>query len=259
MSDRMNDTLTALRSDTERVPLSSSASVRRRGNQRTRRQAIGASLAAVAVVAAAVGISGQLLGGSNEAVPPPIATQPAPSPALHSLAGDPFLPAEGIQVGPYETFQRSPEAVDDSIRPLQCLSSPTTWGAAETQSQLYYSDLDATFVEHVLRYDSEATATTAAGTAAEDFAACPKGDPTEATVADRAAETLAVSSAAYRLSRVTTPKADSEISYVEVGVVRDGNVVVVLEWTSMGNPEGDTGWVWSSDRLTQAIEQAVSE
>ena len=60
MSDRLHDTLSTLRTDVDSMPLADSSAVRARGAQRTRRQAVGTSLAVVALVAGAVGISGAL-------------------------------------------------------------------------------------------------------------------------------------------------------------------------------------------------------
>ena len=60
-----------------------------------------------------------------------------------------------------------------------------------------------------------------------------------------------------RASRLTVPTADAGISYYELGIAQRGNVVVVLEWSSMGNPEGDDGWVWTPERLGTAVERAV--
>ena len=66
MSDRLHDTLSTLRTDVDSMPLADSSAVRARGAQRTRRQAVGTSLAVVALVAGAIGISGALT-GTNKA------------------------------------------------------------------------------------------------------------------------------------------------------------------------------------------------
>ena len=66
MSDRLHDTLSTLRTDVDSMPLADSSAVRARGAQRTRRQAVGTSLAVVALVAGAVGI-GSALTGTNKA------------------------------------------------------------------------------------------------------------------------------------------------------------------------------------------------
>jgi hypothetical protein len=48
----------------------------------------------------------------------------------------------------------------------------------------------------------------------------------------------------------------SEISYFELGVVRAANVVVVLQWHSMGQPTG-VDWVWDANRMASALDRAV--
>ncbi|MBA3232660.1 MAG: hypothetical protein H0T17_01735 [Propionibacteriales bacterium] len=64
---------------------------------------------------------------------------------------------------------------------------------------------------------------------------------------------------ALRASRLTTPKADADISYYELAAARIGNVVVVLEWSSMGKPETPGGWVWYAETLDVAAHRAVEQ
>jgi hypothetical protein len=84
MPDRIEETLAALRTDVDHLPVADSGSVRRRGQQRTRNQVLGSAFATVAVVAAAVGIGGGLLGGERTSAPPatdpPTATTASPEP-----------------------------------------------------------------------------------------------------------------------------------------------------------------------------------
>ena len=74
MPDRITETLTTLRTDVDTVGLADSGSVRRRGQQRTRNQVVGSTLAVVALVAGVVGVSGQLT-GDNRSIEGPPATQ----------------------------------------------------------------------------------------------------------------------------------------------------------------------------------------
>jgi hypothetical protein len=260
--DRMRDTLTHLRVDVDAVRLDEPSSVRRRGQARTRHQAVTSLAAVVAVVAVAV--SGGALFGGDAKDPNVIATHPpttAPPENLLRPSEKPFLrPADVGTIGVYTSFRRNAD-VDESQRPLRCLPSPTTLGATETFATLFYSDLDATFTEHVLRFDDVASATDAVSRLSSEFASCDKGDPDEATVNDRGpGQTGGVEgvSQTLRASRLTTPTADAGISYFELGVVRSANVVVVLQWSSMGQPDADkAAWVWTADRLQQAIDRAV--
>ena len=185
-NDRVRDTLTALRVDAESCGLSDAASVRRRGQARTRHQALaGVGAAVVAVVAVVTGSA--LLGGqagANHPIPP--ATQ-SPSPHALQLAPEPLLlgPDVGV-VGPYQDFQRNPDPVDEQQRPMQCIPNPTALGAVEGKAALFYVDTgDATFIEHVLRFGDAATAGEAVTALSTSFATCDRGKASEVSVDDR--------------------------------------------------------------------------
>jgi hypothetical protein len=68
--DRVADTLTALRSDIDSIPLAESGAVRRRGELRTRHQIVGSTLVVAAVVAGAIGIGAGLTGDDKVLAPP---------------------------------------------------------------------------------------------------------------------------------------------------------------------------------------------
>lgn len=263
MPDRIEETLSALRVDIDRVGLPDSGSIRRRGDQRTRHQVIGTTLAALAVVAGAIGVTANLTGDDRSLQGPP-AEQPSVSTTqqpLLTLADDPLLRPDDIgTIGVYEGWKRSPEAVSESLRPLRCVTSPTTWGAQRTEGAQYYQDLDAMVVEHVLRFPDVASAEAGLQLGLSQYAACGTGDPAQETVAQRPQEAVpGAGDDAYRASRLVTPKADAGIAYYELAVARTNNVVAVLEWTSMGNPYGDDSadWVWTADRLQTALDRAV--
>lgn len=67
----LRNTLTALKSDTQRVGLADASDVRRRGDHRTRTTAIVSSLSAVVLVAGAFGLSGGIGDENKRAVAPP--------------------------------------------------------------------------------------------------------------------------------------------------------------------------------------------
>jgi hypothetical protein len=265
-NDRVRDTLTALRVDAESCGLSDAASVRRRGQARTRHQALaGVGAAVVAVVAVVTGST--LLGGqagANHPIPP--ATQ-SPSPHALQLAPEPLLlgPDVGV-VGPYQDFQRNPDPVDEQQRPMQCIPNPTALGAVEGKAALFYVDTgDATFIEHVLRFGDAATAGEAVTALSTSFATCDRGKANEVSVDDRGPVHMEGPKGAdgvsesLNASRLTTPKTAGDLGYYELGVARSANVVVVLEWTSQGKPMADKhAWVWSADRLTKATTRATS-
>ena len=245
-------TLDTLRSDVERNPLADSLTVRRRGEQRTRHQAIGAAAAVVLVVAAVIGVSDSLT-GSTRADPGPIAVSPTPAPA--QLATHPFLTGSELTgIGPYGVFQDSGAVPQDDL--MQCLDVPGLADSAVVRSTvLFEPDIgEATVHEHAVRFDDPAEAAAFAERVRATAAGCPPGDPAEVTSADRGPAPAAPG--AYRWSRTSTPVADGDIGYYELGVSRRGNVVVVLEWSSMGNPVAP-GWVWTPVRLAAAVERAV--
>lgn len=225
----------------------------------SRRQVLGRVLGAMAVAAVVIA-AGLGLHGSDPAVPPPTEeTTQATAPL--SLAANPFLlDGDVTDVGPYASLRHSQGPVPEDQRPLPCISSPVTWGALQAPAQLDLSDLDATYVEHVLRFGSDTAAAAAVQRAAREFASCDKGDPAESTVFDRGPDTSPVAAgldATLHASRVTTPTTDGEIAYYELAAARLRNVVVVLEWTSQGNPNNDDTLVWTDARLNVAVRRAI--
>jgi hypothetical protein len=159
----MHDTLTSLRSDAERSPLADSAAVRRRGNQRTRRQAAGSALVAVALVAAAVGIGGALNGKDRSidqlpASPGPSSTstvQQAPAGVSVLLAATdlPAVPHQTFTAG--ETLAQANTA-DLTQRQLTVCGTPPVGGPAISSAVLrtFPSDLDAFAWQWVATYGS---------------------------------------------------------------------------------------------------------
>jgi hypothetical protein len=218
------------------------------------------------VIVAALGVSGHLLTGSDRAITPP-ATHGSVSPTTENAAEAPIAlpdqpllrPADLGAVGPYTAWQQSPDAVSELVRPLDCVSSPSTWGANHVESAMYYDDLDAHVVEHVLEYPTAPVAAAATSRPWEEFTTCPSGDLVDATVMPRSVESVpGMGDAASRASLLTTPKADSEKGYYELAVARVSNIVVVLQWSSMGNPQPNNGWVWDADRVQAALDRASS-
>jgi hypothetical protein len=257
MSDRLHDTLATLRTDVDSMPLADSSAVRARGAQRTRRQAVGASLAVVALVAGAVGIGGALT-GTNKASNLP-ADRPTTSTTAErkvGLASDPYLRAQDLAgIGPYAALKRSGEP--PSQRLMQCLDVVDLGQEGKRTGMVFFDpDLgDVTLNENVFDFANAAAAKAFVTDVSSTFATCEKGDPAEVTTTDRGPETVG-DQGAVRASRLSTPTADAGIGYYELGVIQDANIVVVLEWSSMGNPE-DTGWVWDANRLQTALDRAV--
>jgi hypothetical protein len=261
--DRMMLTLDALRRDVERTPLADSLTVRRRGDQRTRRQAVGGALAVVALVAGAAGIYGGLDGGKRATEVP---ASPSPSAEqLLDLAADPFLTVADVgTVGPYSGFQRRPAQVASDDGPgdtpkMLCMGAASdwaAWGATTHSTEVFYSDLDASFHEHVLAYDSAAAAAHGEVDIRREVAACQGTSGGDDALTHRAPEPLG--DAGFRASSLARPP-DSEVSYYELAVSRRANVVVVLEWSSMGNPGGESSdtWVWTPARTSTALDRAV--
>jgi hypothetical protein len=268
MTDRMQQTLEALRADVDRAALSDSGAVRRRGDRRTRNQVVGGALAVVVVLAGAAGIAGGL-GGDRRATdipatPSPTVTQETQEP-VETLAAEPFLPVAGLtgfagydQVGPFIDAGQQPD-----LLPEQCAVRPGGWGAADVQATRFYQDgSEAEIREYVLRYDDVGSAEQASlKRAYTDLAAsCPATvDPSEGTLTTRDSVVVPGLEDAVQHSRYFVPAVDSEPSYYEVATAHQGNVVVVLEWQASGNPAGDGSgdWVWTPERLRTALDVAV--
>lgn len=264
--DRVADTLTALRSDVDSIPLADSGAVRRRGELRTRNQVVGSTLVVVALVAGAIGIGAGLTGGSDKVLVPPATdgpTQSAERPL--DLATEPLLPAADLvglgtygELGPFIDAGQEPE-----LLARQCAVRPDGWGAAEVRSTRYYQDgTEAEIREYVLRFPDEASAQQAAlKRAYADLAdVCPATvDPSEGTLDTRYSEAVPGLDGAIRSSRYFVPEYASEPNYYEVATAHRGNVLVVLEWQASGNPtgEGPQDWVWDAERLQLALDRAV--
>ena len=263
--DRVSETLTALRTDVDRVGLADSASIRHRGRQRTRNQAIGGTLAVLLLVSAGVGIAGGLTGDDRAVNGPPagptVTTSQDPE-RTYALAADPFLRESdlaAIGLGPYDNFTRSPEWAADQAVSLPCLIDPGAVGAVEARPMLFYSDLDATIRQHVLRFEDTESARSAVGKLAAGLTGCDMGAP-GVTVTDRGPEAVAVGDEGFRFSRFAVPQVAAGTSYAEIALIRAGNVVLVLDWSSMGNPYDDPegSWAWTPERGETALDRAVA-
>jgi hypothetical protein len=185
-----------------------------------------------------------------------------PTTADHALAADPLLRGSDVVVaGTHLTFQRSPDPVPEDQRPLQCIPVPTTLGAAEGKAAQLFADVNGTVVEHVLRFADPTAAADAVTELAVAFASCPKGNPSEATVDDRGpvrANGVGGVTETLHAARLTTPTADAGLAYYELGIARSSNVVVVLEWSSLGKPVADKqAWVLSGELLDVAAHRAT--
>ena len=260
-TDRVADTLTALRADTDRLALPDSGSVRRRGEQRTRNQVVGSTLAVAALVAGALGVAGSLSGSDRsiqgppgqgtatakvtESVAPPVAL--AAQPLLDAADVPTFSGAYGWQVSPDET------AADQPF--LQCLPSPSQLAAPQTEKRFFYTDLQPTATEHVLRYATVAAAESTVADLRSGLVACAEQLAGRPSVDQRPVQDTA---GGFRFSQSSAP-AGSEVSYVEVSVARQANVIVVLQWNGAVDEVGsDQGtWVWDEATVTTALDRAV--
>jgi hypothetical protein len=258
--DPMTNTLDTLRSDVERLPLSDSLTVRRRGDRRTRNQAVGGALAVVALVAGAAGLYGGL-GGDDEATNLPASPTPTESPL--SLAADPFLKTTDLTgLGRYGSLPvlQAPTAPDLTGPPGVCQIHPTKWGAAELHATRFYQDGSTVGnLEVVLRYDTAEQAKVALDQPATDLALCPEPAPTEGTLEVRPPETMPLVGDGVHLARYFTPSVASEPSYYEVAAARTSNVVVVLTWAADDTPSGNpNSWAWSGEQLQTALDRALN-
>jgi hypothetical protein len=261
-TDRVQQTLVALRTDLDRAPLADVADVRRRGQQRARHQGLGLAAAAAAVVAVVLGGALGLTGSDEATGQLPASPSPSATSDVHRPDVVTFLePSDVGPVGDYTGFRRVPDAALDQ-KPLACLPLPRDLtGSHVTYDSRTVSSLDAQYVESVLVYDAVSPARRAVQELTAAFRTCDKGDPAEVTVADTgptSAPGTGEITEIVRASRLSTPLVASEPFYYELGLARAGNVVVVLQWTSQGNPFGDPGHaVWTDDVLEAAAARAI--
>jgi hypothetical protein len=259
-NDPMTNTLDTLRSDVERIPLSDSLTVRRRGDRRTRNQAVGGALAVAALVAGAAGVYGGL-GGDDESTNIPASPTPTESPL--AVADDPLLkPTDFTGLGRYGSLPvlQAPTEPDLTPPPGGCQIRPTKWGAGQLYATRFYQDGSTLgILEVVLRYDTAEQAKVALDQPGTDLSLCPEPDPAEGNLEVRPPETMPEVSDGVHLARHFTPSAASEPSYYEVAAARTSNVVVVLTWAADDTPSGNPdSWAWSGEQLQTALDRALN-
>jgi hypothetical protein len=240
MSDRLHDTLSALRTDVDHMPLADSSAVRARGTQRTRRQAVGTSLAVVALVAGAVGISGALTGtnkADNLPADPTVSQSPSPAPTVETretigtdlLIGAnelPTFPNQPFSIG--KTFDQATTA-DTQEEFLTVCGGLPSGGVTPDSAVLrtFVTDLDVRMWQWVAQY--------AAITDAEDAVAMLSNN-----CSDKGAEPVDISNTAamppvhtaVRSSQFSA-EPESEFNGSVYGIIRQGDVVVVLGLNGM--------------------------
>ncbi len=257
--DPVTLTLSALRTDVERMPLADSHSVRRRGDRRTRNQAVGGALAVVALVAGAAGLSGGFGGSSSADRNIPASGGTSASTQVDqplTLAAQPLLTAADIgAIGPYTDWTLSPDPED--LKPFnQCVPSPATLGADKAAYGYFFSGLDAIAAEHALRFADTANARAAGDRLIAALAGCDLGAASDNVVASPARPVSVPDADDAQVATREASPPGSEVSHYELGVVRKANVLIVLQWSSMGLPDGVTE-IWDAKRLQTALDRAV--
>jgi hypothetical protein len=257
-NDPLQTTLNSLRSDIGRTPLADSLSVRRRGEARSRHQAVAGALVVAALVAGVFGVADLRGNELNSGIP--ATHNPTRSTSLGNpmtLKAHPLLEPAGFgSVGGYQGWQANPDPASANVQVHQCVPVPNTLGAQQTESQMLYDHTTAAHIyEHVLRFADAEEAARAGQALLAVLSGCTKGG---SGVVARTPEHVDVPNAdsAQRASRSASP-AGSEVSYYELAVVRERSVLVVLQWNSMGVANG-TDWVWSNDLLGAALNAAVA-
>jgi hypothetical protein len=230
MSDRLHDTLSTLRSDVDSMPLADSSAVRARGTQRTRRQAVGASLAVVALVAGAVGIGGALTGTNKADNLPAQTTTTAPTVEARAPLGTRALltpdmipmPNNQKQLFEGETLE-SPTAADIEQRTISFCGgklNPAVPAAPVTSFlRTFHNELDVLAWEWIAQYDGDSTAQAVFD---ELKATC-----TDAPGVKTKAIGVSTSPETVRASQFSAP-ADSEFQGEVTGIAVLGDTVAVL-------------------------------
>jgi len=262
MSDRLHDTLSTLRSDVDSMPLADSSAVRARGTQRTRRQAVGISLAVVALVAGAVGISGALT-GTNKASELPADDQtvtttqePSPDPTAETrllIGTESLLTVEELPEVPNQTFTEG-ETLENMTgaeveeQNLTVCQKPPFGGQNDESNvvRFFPSDLDAFAWHWVAQYENPKIARKAFD---DLWAGCESKSGTETEILG--------SAQAQMTFRATTFSADQEYFGELQGVALRGDVVVVLTVRGMLQ-EGDVDLADFDAALDTAAERVSS-
>jgi hypothetical protein len=247
MSDRLHDTLATLGTDLDRAPLADSSAVRARGNQRTRRQAVGTSLAVVALVAGAIGVSGALTGNNDaDGLPadkPTVSTTqtPAPDPTVEAqpeidssvlLTADEMPPVPNQKLTLGETLEDANTADAEERGVTVCQVAPNG-GVTPDRALLrtFPSDLDAFGWEWVAQYATVAEASQASQ-ALTNACAATRGDTDIESLLGLPTGSIGVRTSAF------SADPGSEFNGEIGGIVRRGDVVLVLGLRAMAR-EGE--------------------
>jgi len=265
MSDRLHDTLTSLRSDTDSAPLADSMAVRARGNQRTRRQAVGTSLAVVAVVAGVIGVSGALTGTNNKAenlpADPTTSQTPAPAPTdearpaidsglLLEPEDLPSVPAQTFSVGETIEDATSADADERSLTACQELVNPRNTTPVRALLRTFPSDLDAYGFQWTAQYDNEAESQSVFNQLASSCTSNP--DRTFLPVGPDGAE----GPTGFRSTQFSADPG-SEFNGDILGVARRGEVIIVFDLRAMVK-EGDIDLQAFDDTLLTAADRVAN-
>jgi hypothetical protein len=237
MSDRLHDTLSTLRTDVDSMPLADSSAVRARGAQRTRRQAVGTSLAVVALVAGAIGISGALTGTNKASDLPADRTTTTTAPtvetltevgpeALLTVAELPALPPYEFSIG--QTVDPAIPA-DASAGLNEACGGPVSPGGLPDSAvlRIYATDLDASMWHWVARYP---TADKADEVYADLMAGCTDKGSTVTEL--KSVGSQPDSPGAFRASKFSADPGSEYFGEV-TGVVRVDNTIAVIGLRAM--------------------------
>jgi len=263
--DPVTLTLSALRTDVERTPLADSRSVRRRGDRRTRNQAVGGALAVVALVAGVIGVSGSFSGNDlAEQVPaetPSVSISQSPNPTTGTRLvldssvllgpGDmPPAPNQDFILGKTLDPATSTDAAERFV--TVCGAGPT--GATTPRDALmrtFYSELDASGWQWVAEY---ATADEAGQLWTDLMTGCTADGADVAELTTTATQPGVP--AAFRASRFSAVP-NSEYNGEVVGIARIDNVVVVIGLRAMAR-EGDIDLAAFEAAVVRASERLSS-
>jgi len=250
--------------------------VRRLGARRRRRRTVlatGGAFVVAGLAAAAVAVlptdphSAPLppTGPAPTTAPPTAqATAPAqPQPSQDALATDPFLRGEDLGgIGAYTGFFRS--GVDAELtsqeRVVDCLPDLTTLGASQVRAAQFSTDLEGMVLETVLQFPDADAATATTERLRAIPSSCEPLEPESAETVGPVAD-VAVADGGFQFPRLLAPNPSqdlgSEGSFNGVAVVREGNLVVVLEFHAVGDPYGGERQAWSDSQLAAALARAA--
>jgi hypothetical protein len=236
--------------------------IRRIGDVRRRRRIAG-GIAAVCVAIVVAVIGGSVAFSAMPHQPIPVvpanpAPRTSPTPEHHRLADDPFPSGAFGWPGSYDDLRRTDNPAE--FMPL-CLRQLDDLGADDVQAVAYTGELEGAVNVGALEFSSAVNAREAVTTLVDLPDACYASPTNDRDTIVHEPREREAGDEAYVFAYESIPNENnpgSGTSYFGYGVVREANVVVVIEFGAMSMPvEGKPYATWSADQLAELTNKAI--